>query len=291
MTMPVLSVIIPAHDEEGVIADCVRSVTSSTIADQVEVLVVCNGCTDRTAAVAQGVSDRVRVLESEVAAKHAALNLGDREATAAHRAYLDADTTLSPGALEAIVALFERNGALAASPEMRFEVDGCSWPARQFHRVWSRSPYFQGVTLGAGFYAISEAGRRRFVEFPPVVGDDYFVAGLFVEEERGQAVGETFTPLLPSTLRDMLNVHIRHYGAHAELDEWWRGHGAAALPGREPSSYGWLVPVARDPRTWAGVVLYIGVKALSIPLGRRKHRLRAMGAWNRDEAGRRAARR
>jgi glycosyltransferase involved in cell wall biosynthesis len=285
-----LSLIIPAHDEEAVIERCLRSVMASTIADQVEVLVVCNGCTDATAEVARSVSSDIRVLELPVAAKYAALNLGDREATAANRAYLDADTILSPGALEAVAGLLERPEVLAASPEIRFDVDNCSWPARQFHRIWRQSPYFRGVTLGAGFYAISAEGRRRFESFPPVVGDDYLVAGHFRECERALAVGETFRPLLPTTLRSMLHVHVRHYGAHAELDEWLATQGHSPLPGHARSSFGWLASTLRQPGNWAGVPLFVGVKLISIAMARREHRTRGMSSWNRDQVGRRAAR-
>jgi hypothetical protein len=229
-------------------------------------------------------------LDSPVAAKHAALNMGDRAATAPLRVYLDADTIVSPGAIEAVADLLEQPEVMAASPEIAFDLRNCSWPARHFHRVWRQSPYFTGTTLGAGFYAISACGRSRFDEFPPVVGDDYFMSCLFADHERRTAVGHTYTPLLPTTLRSMLTVHLRHYGAHAEFDEWWLEHGGGALPGAHPPDYRWLAAVARRPSHWAGIAFYIGLKVVSIPLGRRKHRRRRMGDWNRDEAGRHATR-
>jgi len=284
-----LSVIIPAHNEAGTIAACLESVLASGIAEDLDVIVAGNGCTDATTAIARGVSDRIRVLESAIAAKHAALNAGDDIALAPSRAYLDADTIVSDGALEAVALLLEQHGVLAVSPEVRFDDTRCSWPARQFHRIWRQSPYFATTTLGAGFYALSAEGRRRFDRFPPVVGDDYFVAGLFAAHERRTAVGHTYTPLLPTTLRSMLHVHIRHYGAHVQFEEWWSGHGNGPLPGHAPDGYGWLRGAMRSPANWPGVVLYAAVKALSILLGRRKHARQGMKRWNRDEGGGRAA--
>jgi glycosyltransferase involved in cell wall biosynthesis len=285
---PRASVIVPAHNEAAVIGDCLRSVLASTIADALDVLVVCNGCTDGTEGAARAVSERIRVLESPVAAKHAALNLGDEAALAPVRVYLDADTTVSPGAIEAVVGLLERGPALAASPRIAFDTTRCSWPARQFHRIWQRSPYYTGTTLGAGFYALSAEGRRRFDRFPPVVGDDHFVSGLFAAGERATAEGHSYTPLLPTTLRSMLHVHLRHYGAHAEFDAWWEEHGDGALPGHVATGAGWLAPLARSPANWPGLVLYVGLKLVSVPLGRRTSRQLAAGRWHRDEAGRRA---
>jgi glycosyltransferase involved in cell wall biosynthesis len=287
--VPRISVIVPAHNEAAVIQRTLAAVMASSIVDDIEVIVVCNGCTDDTAAIAQSVSPLIRVLHAPVAAKHAALNLGDREARGHHRAYLDADTVLSPGALEAVADLLDRDDVLAASPEVRFVTTHCSWPAAQFHRIWRQSPYYRTTTLGAGFYGVSAEGRRRFVEFPPVIGDDFFVSNLFAAHERRTAHGHTYAPLLPATLRSMLHVHIRHYGAHGEFDEWWAANGDGPLAGRADSSYGWLLPLLRAPANWPGVAIYVAVKVVSIPLGRRKHRRRGMARWNRDEGGRRAA--
>lgn len=290
-TQLLASVIIPAHDEADVIGATLRSVLASTIADDVEVLVVCNGCRDATAEVAAATSPDVRVLESDVAAKHAALDLGDRHARGRHRVYLDADTTVSPGALEAVVALLDEPGVEAASPEIHFATDHCSWPARQFHRIWWQSPYYRRTTLGAGFYALSPAGRARFDRFPPAVGDDYFVSGLIALPDRRTAVGHTYSPVLPATVRSMVRVHVRHYGAHAQLDEWWLDNGGGDRPGEPEDGYRWLAPLAANPANWPGLGIYVAVKAVAVVLGRRKNRQRAMGEWNRDEAGRRAAHR
>ena len=75
-----ISVIVPAHNEARVIGRCLRSVTEGARPGELEVIVVCNGSTDGTAAVA-GAFEGVRVIESREASKAAALNLGDLHAT------------------------------------------------------------------------------------------------------------------------------------------------------------------------------------------------------------------
>jgi glycosyltransferase involved in cell wall biosynthesis len=74
------SVIIPACNEASVIGRCVDALLQG--APGIEVVVVCNGCTDDTALVAreQGVGN-VTVVETPVGSKIAALNLGDGIAT------------------------------------------------------------------------------------------------------------------------------------------------------------------------------------------------------------------
>ena len=48
------TVVIPAHNEEKYVARCIRSVKAAAgyYGGQVEIIVVCNRCTDRTAEIA-----------------------------------------------------------------------------------------------------------------------------------------------------------------------------------------------------------------------------------------------
>lgn len=47
-----ISVVIPAHNEESYIAGCIESVLDHATDDLLEIVVVCNACTDRTAEIA-----------------------------------------------------------------------------------------------------------------------------------------------------------------------------------------------------------------------------------------------
>ena len=76
-----ISVIIPARNESLVIARTLKAITAGADPDQIDVVVVCNGCTDGTAAIARGFGAPVRVIESDVGGKTNALNLGDQAAS------------------------------------------------------------------------------------------------------------------------------------------------------------------------------------------------------------------
>jgi glycosyltransferase involved in cell wall biosynthesis len=89
------SVIIPAHNEEAVIGRGLTALLDG-LDDEWEVVVVGNGCSDRTLEVSAQFAPRVQVGETPVASKVAAMNLGDQIATSFPRIYLDADVTL-PG--------------------------------------------------------------------------------------------------------------------------------------------------------------------------------------------------
>ena len=58
MGNPFFSVIVPAHNSEKYIAKCLHSVKMQTFTDY-ELIVVCDDCTDYTAAAAIGYADRV----------------------------------------------------------------------------------------------------------------------------------------------------------------------------------------------------------------------------------------
>ncbi len=89
-----ISTIIPAHNEANVIERCLDPLAKGMVSGELEVIVVCNGCTDQTAHLAGGKSKHIRVVETEVPSKSVALNLGDNVACGFPRFYLDADVIL-----------------------------------------------------------------------------------------------------------------------------------------------------------------------------------------------------
>src|SRR5512142_1556560 len=97
-----VSVIVPAHDEAVVLPRLLARLCGPGPAPRqpdadrppVRIVVVCNGCTDATAAIARTYPD-VLVLETPVASKREALRRGDERAGDDFpRIYLDADVEL-----------------------------------------------------------------------------------------------------------------------------------------------------------------------------------------------------
>ena len=150
---------------------------------ELEVIVACNGCTDRTADIARGFGEPVRVLETDQASKTAALNAADEVATGFPRFYVDADVVLDLASIRAMAAVLERGDALLAAPSLRMDLSKTTWPVRAYYRVWTSLPYNQ-VMVGTGAYGLSRAGRARFDRFPDVIADDGFVRFQFRPGER-----------------------------------------------------------------------------------------------------------
>ena len=194
-----LSLIIPASNEEGWIGPCLQAVAEQApVPGGLEVIVVANGCRDATAAVARGFAGRIaglKVLDLAEGSKPLALTMGDRAASGALRAYLDADCVLSPGVLAAIAAGLDRPaatyaGATPVVPRPK------SFVTRAYARFWQRLPFAKSVAPGYGLYAVNAAGRARWQDFPRIISDDTFVRLLFLPEERVQVAEPYLWPMV-----------------------------------------------------------------------------------------------
>jgi glycosyltransferase involved in cell wall biosynthesis len=281
---PVASVIIPAHNEEAVIGRCLRALTDGIGPGDVEIIVVCNGCTDRTAEVAAA-TPGIEVIDTPVASKSAALNLGDERASSFPRVYLDADVELPGQDFRALMAALEEpEGPLAAGASMRVELEGRPWSIRAYYRVWTALPYVSSDMIGSGVFALSEAGRARFGTFPSIIADDLFVYRLFQPGERRRVEGATFTVHPPATLGDLLKVQARR---RAGIIEHGQMFGSASQSGGSVGQA--LLPLARDPQWWPSLAVYLGVAVVGRMRGQWKARFGDLKVWEREDSSRNRA--
>lgn len=105
----VVTVLVPAYNEETVINMTVRGLLASTIADRLEILVIDDGSTDRTCAVVEeefAGDRRVRVLRKPNGGKAAALNFALRQIDTEIVVAIDGDTVIERDTIERLVAPF-----------------------------------------------------------------------------------------------------------------------------------------------------------------------------------------
>jgi glycosyltransferase involved in cell wall biosynthesis len=205
---PLGSVVIPAFDEGRLIGRTLDALFTGIQPGELDVVVVCNGCSDDTARVARASGHPIRVLELERASKPAALRSGDAAARAFPRLYLDADVQLAGPAARRVLERL-RSGALAARPPVRFETRDSSPAVRRYYRARSRVPAVLGSLWGAGVYGLSEAGRARFGAFPDVVADDLWVDRLFSDEEVEIVETQPVVVPVPRRSADLVRVLAR----------------------------------------------------------------------------------
>ena len=279
-----ISVIIPAHNEERVIGRGIAALTGGAAPGEVEVIVVCNGCRDRTADVARRLGECVRVIETDVPSKVNALNLGDAAARSFPRFFVDADVVLTLPELRKLAnRLVAGDGVLAVAPRFQMDLAGCSWAVRAFYDINGRLPSAAEGIGGSGVYGLSERGRQRFDSFPPITADDGFVRLQFRPDERETLKLCRSVVFAPRTLKDLVTIKTRSHFGMAELRRFapqlWKNRGAGNGPA--------LKRLALRPWLWPRLVVYGYVKSMARYRGRQKLRGEMRAAeWERDETSR-----
>ncbi|PWG61714.1 glycosyltransferase family 2 protein [Spiribacter halobius] len=109
---PLVSVVVPAYNAAWCLARAVDSVLAQDYRP-IEVLVVDDGSTDATAAIAEGYGDPVRLIRKPNGGLSSARNAGIAEAKGELIAFLDADDWWLPGKLQAQVELMQAQPGLA----------------------------------------------------------------------------------------------------------------------------------------------------------------------------------
>jgi glycosyltransferase involved in cell wall biosynthesis len=149
-----VSVVIPAYDDEGTIGEAVAHSLSQTKGNlQVEVIVVDDGCTDDTAAVAE--SAGATVIRQQNAGPAAARNRGWKHATGRFICFTDSDCIPTASWLENLLDGFTDSqvGAVAGSYEI---ANPSSWLARWVHQeIMERHKRMPAFVRAFGSYNVA----------------------------------------------------------------------------------------------------------------------------------------
>ena len=117
-----VSVVIPAHNEEKYIQRCLQSILrSAAMCDNVcvEMIVICNRCTDQTAYLAN--LEGARVLHDEHRCIAKTRNTGIFAAMGDVIITIDADNQMTEGTISEIIDLLEKNKVLGGGSTINFE--------------------------------------------------------------------------------------------------------------------------------------------------------------------------
>jgi N-acetylglucosaminyldiphosphoundecaprenol N-acetyl-beta-D-mannosaminyltransferase len=283
VTASIASVVVPAHNEAHVIGRLLGQLVASAHPDEVDVVVIANGCTDATAEVAASFGPAVRVLSIPTASKRDALAVGNRTARGFPRIYVDADVELRIEDVRALAEALRRPAALAAAPELVLALASSSWPIRWYYDVWTRLPEVRRGLFGRGVVAVSEAGYARLKNLPPVLADDLAASLAFSPDERVVAAGARALVHPPRTLPDLLRVRARAAIGVAQVE---RTEGAPTSTARtRPEDL--LVILRNRPRMAPRIALFLAVTILARLRASRAVRHGDYSTWLRDESSRR----
>ena len=123
-----LAFVIPAHNEEALIGNCLQSVLAEVRRSgrDVEIVVVNNASTDRTKEIAQSYAG-VRVVDEMEKGLVAARDAGFRATTAELVANIDADTVVPAGWIDTVLDEFARHPRIVCLSGPYYYYDLSAW--------------------------------------------------------------------------------------------------------------------------------------------------------------------
>jgi CDP-glycerol glycerophosphotransferase len=133
--MPELSVVVPIHNVEDYLAECLESIAGQTFAD-LEVIMVDDGSTDGSAVIAKAVADRdprFRFVQQDNRGLGPARNTGVEHATGTFLAFADSDDIVPPDAYRLLVESLRASGSDLVSGNVR-RFDGAGPRQSYLHR-------------------------------------------------------------------------------------------------------------------------------------------------------------
>jgi glycosyltransferase involved in cell wall biosynthesis len=269
-SLPVLSVLIPASNEEALIGTCLQKVLQSAWPHDApfETIVISNGSRDRTTDVAREAVDGfsaegldLLVLDRKEGGKLGALNAGDIVARGAIRVYLDADVEVSENLLADLYAALDTAEPRYASGALRLAAPK-SWATRAYARIYAKVPFMRHGVPGAGLFAVNAAGRMRWDAFPDIISDDTFVRLSFRPEERVSVDAAYQWPLVEGW-SNLVRVRRRQ---NAGVDEI-RSRFPHLMANDDKPSFPFSEKAGMALRDPLGFAVYAGV-AIAVKLGR-----------------------
>lgn len=263
MTVPGLSIVIPASNEEAFLGACLDSLLAQDMHARtpapVQIVVVANGCRDATPAIAAGRVAafarrgwRLDVLELPAGGKPGALNAGDSAAVHDARLYLDADIRVGANMLALLVPMLAQDRAVYAGGRLRV-VPPRSTVSHLYARFWSRLPFMTEGVSGAGLFAVNAIGRRRWDRFPDIIADDAFVRACFSDDERMLVPEDYFWPMAEG-FTQLVRTRRRQNRGMAQLLEQFPE--LSQTTGARPAASAVLGIAMSDP---FGFAVYMGV--------------------------------
>lgn len=277
-----VTVVVPAHDEEAVIGRCLDRMLREAEPDEVRVVVVANGTTDRTLDVAReaggALGHEIETLDLPEASKIAAVRAGIDRADGPV-AVVDADVEVPTRSLRAVAAALASADPVVVAPTLEMDASRSSWLVRRYVRAWAALPYVAQSMVGSGVFALNRPALDRLGELPEVTNDDGWVRRRFATHEH-VVVPEPFRAHAARSVRALVARRARIVNGNRNLD--------GALGGRDDgrNGAGALVRAVTTRRVGpVDAAVFLGVTVASrVVAGRR--RARGDGGWYADATSR-----
>ncbi|MCK0067851.1 glycosyltransferase [Kordiimonas laminariae] len=251
VSTPVCSIITPAYNEANVIGKTLQSLLKDARPNEFEIIIICNGCTDNTANIANEYAPDAQIITTDIASKSKALNLGIEAASTYPLVFLDADIKTTAPAVRAMVHRLNWSDAFLAYGTAKFRTENASWAVRAFYKAWYLNPYFDKQKMG-GFFAVSKSGLERLQEIPETLNDDEFVRRrLIINSTWVENAPYHVEP--PRDLTNLIKVRSRVYRGNKLLEADMEPLGGQK---RKSNAYLFAKRLFLKPGNWVGAAVF-----------------------------------
>lgn len=266
------TVVIPAHNEESVLSRTLDPLAAAAARGALDVIVVANGCTDRTAQIALSYPG-VRVFELADGSKPGALNEGLRAASDAPCFFLDADIVVTEKTVFDVVQALREPGVLAARPDRVFESSKSSFLVKRYYLCRGRVPMLNASLWGAGVYALNRTALERIGSFPDLTADDLWLDRQFSPAECRVVPTDPAVVTAPTDVTHLTHTLKRIYRTNLEITDNARASSSTAMA---------VLRTIRGPASGLDALVYLSIASIArLRLG-----LEPAERWERDESSR-----
>lgn len=284
MAAPLAGVVIPAHNEERGILRTLATLHDGLKPGDLDIVVVCNGCTDRTAEVVRQAYPDIKVLEIPQPSKADAVAVGNAASSVFPRVHLDADVRITGVGIMRLVAPLvtgAEGDVLATAPHRVLDSKASALLVRSYYDVWEHLPQVRDGLFGRGVFALCERGQARVDALPRLMSDDLAVSEAFAPHERlvVRAAQVLVTP--PRTMRDLVRRRVRVATGNAQAS------AAGARSEASATSMRMLAKLSLSrPALALRMPVFVGVALVAKNRSRRAVRDGDFHTWLRDESSR-----
>lgn len=216
MTLPTVSVIIPAYNAAGTLSQTLTALNAA-IPRPLEIIVVDDGSTDTTARLAESFGARVLALPKNVGAA-AAKNLGAHAAEGAVLLFTDSDIVPAANCIGLVLETFRVRGCDGIVGLLDESIPARNW-ASQFKNLWMNFTYArlsQSDRIGLFYTSIAAMKRATFLDLGGF-DENYRGASIAEDTEFGQRAWVRRVPILLAP--DVRVVHLKIYSVSDVLRE------------------------------------------------------------------------
>ena len=276
-----ISIVIPAYNEEKVIGRCLSALNEGNTSGLLDIIVVCNGCIDKTAETAAEIAPEATIIIINEADKAAALNIGIENCKYEKVLLLDADVIFSIRKITTLLKFMEENNYLVVTPSLNLKLTHSSFLNRNYYEIANKLPYLQGAKI-SHVILLSEEGVKRIGKIPKVIADDNYIRLKFSDSEKATLADISYEMNAPTSYWGLVKILTRSHLGNIELYKKYPEISKRHSTDHEKA----LLLLILRPRLYISLVIFVFTKLIARIRASFQFVFLDQYQWEKDESSR-----